>query len=276
MTDETTRELLRRFRESLAVADEVAYLQSLLREGNTARERIRLAARLGHPAAREALGEDVDLLSHGWKREGPLEGFELELEARSLIALSRRAWSEYETRNLGQVHGYDSLEAAQLDLPEEDLVDTRPVLREPLSAALAACDQAVAEPAARGPLRETMIPAIQGAQALTVGHCDRALVGVVFAALIVALELPGPYEVYDGLLENWFETVEKGLFMKHLSPEGWVEVPTDADERRGRFAPAAPDTPLADYEVRAALCAELGPWLLGHGDPLRERLVAEA
>jgi hypothetical protein len=52
VADERVRELERRFRQSGAIEDEVAWLEARVRAGALARRRLELAAYLGHPAAR--------------------------------------------------------------------------------------------------------------------------------------------------------------------------------------------------------------------------------
>lgn len=57
MSDARLRDLERRWRDTRAVSDEAAYLVERLRAGDLDPERLRVAARCGHPAAVEALGE---------------------------------------------------------------------------------------------------------------------------------------------------------------------------------------------------------------------------
>ncbi len=58
MTDQVLREAQRRARETGSVEDEAAYLRARVRAGDLDRTRLRLAARLGHSAAR-LLADDL-------------------------------------------------------------------------------------------------------------------------------------------------------------------------------------------------------------------------
>jgi hypothetical protein len=59
MSDERLRMLERRWKETGAVEDEAAYLQERLRTGDLARDKLELAAYLGYPGARAALGGEA-------------------------------------------------------------------------------------------------------------------------------------------------------------------------------------------------------------------------
>lgn len=64
MSDQRLRELERRFEVTRDVADEAALLAARLRAGALARERLELAAYLGHAAARSALGDAAPAGKH--------------------------------------------------------------------------------------------------------------------------------------------------------------------------------------------------------------------
>jgi hypothetical protein len=62
VSDDRLRGLERRWRASGALDDEVAWLSGRVRAGDLTRERIQIAALLGHSAAREVWSQDGDLL----------------------------------------------------------------------------------------------------------------------------------------------------------------------------------------------------------------------
>ena len=57
MSDSELRDLERRFRESGSSSDETAWLSARVRSGDLARDRLKLAAYCGHPAAVGAVGD---------------------------------------------------------------------------------------------------------------------------------------------------------------------------------------------------------------------------
>lgn len=59
MADQVLRQIERRFRETGSSDDEAAYLQSRVRAGDLDPTRLRLAARLGHPAAQRLVDDLV-------------------------------------------------------------------------------------------------------------------------------------------------------------------------------------------------------------------------
>lgn len=96
MADEQLRDLERRFRSTGALDDERRWLAERLRAGRLSRERLEVAALVGHEAARAALGAHP---SPGSPSPGSPEGFDawlaaleargLDVTAGSTLALAR-------------------------------------------------------------------------------------------------------------------------------------------------------------------------------------------
>lgn len=87
MSDERLKTLEQRFRESGQVDDEAAWLVERIRVGGLSRAQLNLAASLGHPAARAALGRPRD---HDLARAlEAMRGAERELRVRVALALAR-------------------------------------------------------------------------------------------------------------------------------------------------------------------------------------------
>lgn len=158
MSDERLRELERRFLESQTVADEAAWLGARVQAGEVRRDRVELAAILGHPAARVlspsapemSLAEflrfagEVDRVAFaraglallrptppppsGWRRAlyGLLQRFtqlgELPMEAPNLEALEAvEAWAQAP----GEVLAERSVEAGRAALALADQLEAR-------------------------------------------------------------------------------------------------------------------------------------------------------
>lgn len=268
MADDDIRELERRFRASGAVDDEQAWLRARVRAGSLSRERVRLAASLGCPAAASALGEPVPPLRCGEVREriascadgatNPVHGFALEAQVRGLLALARRAWEDIAAQPLHSFLGHADEAAAVAE--EGELVDPRPRLQGVVPDLLALAQRALTEPGARAEIAARW-PVMRELQRATRSHAERGFVGLVGATLAWAEKLPGPVWVDDGLEENWGELLEKDL-LQHVRDEAGqlVFVPYDRG-RRGRFL-AGTTSHVGLEESTAALRAALVPWLL--------------
>jgi len=87
VSDERLRNLEQRFHESGQVEDEAAWLVERIRVGGLSRAQLNLAASLGYPAARLALGRPPE---HDLGRTlEAMRGTERELRARIALALAR-------------------------------------------------------------------------------------------------------------------------------------------------------------------------------------------
>jgi len=87
VSDERLRELEQRFRQSGELEDEAAWLVERIRVGGLSRAQLNLAASLGYPAARVALGRPAE---HDLGRAlEAMRGAERQLRARVALALAR-------------------------------------------------------------------------------------------------------------------------------------------------------------------------------------------
>lgn len=173
MTDARLRQLERRWRESGAERDHARYLVERLRTGELSLERARLAAHLGEPAAREALGLDDEPADPG----------------------GQRAWAVALGSWRGQVAARAALAAARLVLPVFDRglnPDPRPrrALRAAELCVVCPCDGHTARAAAAGEHAEAVAhddagTAVWEAVRATLGPASEVL-GALEAAVVAA------------------------------------------------------------------------------------------
>lgn len=120
MTDARLRDLERRFRETGAEADEAAWLVERVRIGVLPRERVELAAALGHGPARVAFGGQRVLQPLDLLKDDTI--VPRDARAHAAVAAARAVLPEFEERHPGRLEVRRAIEAAERYLadPSED------------------------------------------------------------------------------------------------------------------------------------------------------------
>lgn len=261
MSDQALRELERRWRETGAGSDEAALVLARVRTGGTTVPRVQLAAGLGHPAARLA----VSALHAPDDAPG-----ELGLEGRAALERLRERMAA-EAYFPGVPDALDHETRARLALAV-------------LAPFFAECLEQVAGGRATWgrpselDLEQTFRTALETSRAFCCAP-DEPELAEVGAAL---------REVCDRLTEHgsgaWDDAWEGAGIDGVLRVMGAVEpmLHPEAPSRGGRVLAEVVDVyvqarehfrqvPDLEARVRQAQRSDLIPWLLGHGDPLRER-----
>ena len=272
MSDKQLRELERRWKETGASLDETALLQERLRVGDLDDSRVELAAYLGHPAALLLLGREQDERPvEDWLYEIPrerefLQRFVLAGGTASLDAWQRDhpTWpDEYRAREEARTH-------------EERL---RQAIFGPL----------VVSPA--NPRQDEPVMAIQAAERLIVCPCEEhehevhdlvdnatahgllAAQPALIAATLVAVLFRRDEEPDESLRFSVQEVVGNACLA--LVDPGADLLLHDLNVRERHQVSrlpvgAVPNCPQVWDGVRG----DVVPWLLGHSDPVRERVEA--
>jgi hypothetical protein len=228
MVDHGLLALERAFRTTGTLTDEVAWLRARLRSGRLERERLELAAWLGHPAAREVAGPDVrdfHAPPHAFPATGPLA------ELRGGIAALNRVLAPDER--------------SPVELAEDWLACP---CEEHAAAAQERHDRLSTELDEEGsPLSQAVVfllgSVVDGLSSEPLGELDDDSPEARLMKAILGDIPPSTYCAMDVLFRAMTGGAEQG---------------TSVDA------------------VLEAVRAELVPWLLGHSDPVRERVAARA
>lgn len=236
MADADLRELERRWRASGASADEGAYLAGRVRAGDLSAWRLELARACGHPA----LGgpEDPPLGFEGWLEALPFAGKRGGL---------RREWVRV------------PIAAARALEPAARALGVDPLLADALAAAEAA---AVGRPPGDGALDALLERVLdlndeRHPDGWEATPPDVALVGLADVAVRFVRSGRGS----AGVVAFWAGHA--------LEPSGVWSVEPGVEEA---IEAAVPRAGGRLWRLREAIAAELIPWALGRGDPVRERV----
>ncbi len=295
MSDDRLRELERRFHMEGTVEAEAAWIGVRAQAGELPRERLRLAAFLGHPAARVAIGSPPQQPTELWEWAIALASFGSEVSARACIAA---AWAivpfwEQTGRSGGVFNPARILCKLEQQLLGAALPSTH--------VAAAKDIRAMAEPTAPllsmpglGSLPD-IVRFLNAASPLaspeTLGECLRLGLPEVEEALAEEAELTLCSRRW--LAERGIETLEELAAVtsaeldqdSHLTDAARSELRTFLSDRG--YAPGSNvdeedlEVPLPGFNpffrrggVRAAIGEELVPWALRDSDPLGDRVRA--
>lgn len=243
MSDAELREQERRWKESNLPADEASYLLARVRAGELSPQRLELAARLDHPAARIALGSMAPALFDPDSEQDPFEDDEAAVraaiaaarfvlppksaEARHALAAAE-AWARCPCAAHAEA-AHSSALVAQSQVPFAIRV------REAeggsgLVAAYRAATHASDPGTSRRPSRTAIDAALHALRVKAIGPVATWVSGT-------AEELMGAFQRGEDLLEAMHDA----------------------------FVGGAPDAPA---RLRGVIRDEVVPWCLGYGDPL--------
>lgn len=263
MSDSKLRELERRWRESGSVEHEAAYLLERLRSGALERERLELAAYLGDPASRRALGGEAPRRSSpdagapgGASRESPgspdpvgsavLAEWSAVLPSESLGVCTRVAVAACRA-------------ALKAHSPSSTVVSWASDVLELIEGWLAGPQT----PAELEALAEYWSDHARNSPGLHAAEASvRSITRTARSALLLASydpERAGPPPAAPEGLEAWrSEQADNRALLG--------DVLSEAQRALGARSAA----------VEVAVRAELVPWLLGRADPVRERVEARS